>query len=215
MVENVQQAKDDIAFIKGFLGSDGRAPVAVGHFYLVVGAVFALEALRQFALDLGWEAPSIVTALRPWDTLALLLWGFAVSSTVMWRRGQSTPDQPQHLNPAARAALSCWGAVSFTVAAGFLSLWLSGIDAFAVAGLILFAAGYSVGWSVTHAVYSVGWHRLVAWGFVVWAVALGIAADSTSLPLVIAIGLVLLFALPGYRIVADANRAESAGRTVE
>ena len=212
MAEGIQQAKDDIAFIKGFLGGNGRAPLAVGHFYLLTGVVFSLYALRQFCLDLGWELPSLLTAYRPWDTLGLFLIGCGISSTLMWRQGQWVPDDPQDLNPAARAALSAWGAVSFAVAAGAFSLWLSsGIEVLPVAGMILFAVCYGVGWSVTHTVHRVGWHRLVAWGFIVWAVAIGTAAGSPWLTLVIALGLLLLLAVPGYRIIWEAGETQQAG----
>jgi len=211
MAEGIQQAKDDIAFIKGFLGGNGRAPVAVGHFYLLIGVVFALYSLRQFCLDMDWELPSLLTAYRPWDTVALLLWGFGISSTLMWRQGQSVPDNPQHLNPAARTALSAWGAVSFAVIAGAFGLWLSsGIEALPVAGMILLAVCYSVGWSVTYSVLRVVWHKLVAWGFVVWAVAIGTAAGSPWLTLVLALGLLLLFAVPGYRIIREAGPSRQA-----
>jgi len=213
MAEDVQQAKDDIAFIKGFMGSSGSTPVAVGHFYLLIGVVVSLHALRQFCVDMGWELPSLLTAYRPWDTLALFLWGFGVSSTLMWRRGQAAPDRPQDLNPAARAALSAWGAVSFAVLAGGFSVWLSsGAEALLVAGLILFAVCYSVGWSVTHTVHRVGWHKLVAWGFIIWAVAIGTAAGSPWLTLVIALGLLLLFAIPGYRIIWEAGAQQRGAR---
>lgn len=212
MVEGFQQAKDDIAFIRGFLGGDGRAPVAVGHVYLLIGVVSSLYAFREFGLDMGWEPPGLLIAYRPWDALALLLWGFGISSTLMWRRGQGVPDNPQDLNPAARAALSAWGAVSFAVVVGAFSLWLSsGIEALPVAGMILFAVCYSVGWSVTHAVHRVGWHRLVAWGFVAWAVAIGTAAGSPWLTLVIALGLLVLFAVPGHRIIREAGEGRRAG----
>ena len=212
MAEGVQQAKDDIAFIRGLLGSDARAPVAVGHFYLLAGVVLFLHASRQFCLDMGWALPGVLTAYRPWDTLALALWGFGISSTVMWRQGQWVPDNPHDLNPAARAALSTWGAVSLAVLAGAFSLWLaSGIEALPVAGMILFAVCYSVGWSVTYSVHRVPWHKLVAWGFIVWAVAIGAAAGSPWLTLVGALGLLLLFAVPGYRIVREAGAARQAG----
>jgi hypothetical protein len=212
MPGDFQQAKDDIAFIKGFLGSSGRAPVAVGHFYLLAGVVFFLYALRQFCLDMDWQLPSILTAYKPWDTLGLFLIGFGVSSTVMWRQCQWVPDNPKDLNPAARAALSAWGAVSFATVVGVFSLWLSsGIEALPGAGMILLAVCYSTGWSVTHTVHRIGWHKLVAWGFVVWALAIGASADSPWLALVLALGLLLLFALPGYRIIQEANEARRVG----
>ena len=212
MAEGIQQAKDDIAIIKGLLGSSGRAPLAVGHFYLLTGIVFSLYALRQFCLDIGWELPSLLTAYRPWDALGLFLIGFGISSTLMWRQGQWVPDDPQDLNPAARAALSAWGAVSVAVVAGAFSLWLSsGIEVLPAAGMILFAVCYSVGWSVTHTVHSVSWHKLVAWGFIIWAVAIGTAAGSPWLTLVIALGLLLLLAVPGYRIIWEAGEAQQAG----
>lgn len=212
MAEDFQQAKDDIAFIKGFLGSAGRAPVAVGHFYLLAGVVSFLYAFRQFCLDMDWELPSILTAYRPWDTLGLFLIGLGISSTVMWRQNRWVPDNPKDLNPAARAALSAWAATSFAVVVGAFSLWLwSGIETLPVAGMILFAVCYSIGWSVTHAVHRVGWHKLVAWGFVAWALTIGASAGSPWLTLVIALGLLLLFALPGYRIIQEANQAHQAG----
>ena len=208
MAEGIQQAKDDIAFIKGFMGGDGRAPLAVGHFYLLVGIVAPLIAMRQYCLDLGWELPDLLTSYSPWDSLGLFLIGFGISTTVMWRQGQWVPDNPQNLNPAARTALLTWGFVSFAVAAGGFSLWLSlDIEALPVAGMILFAVCYSIGWSVTHSVYLVSWHKLVAWGFIVWAVAIGTTADSTELTLSLALGFLLLFAVPGYRIIREAGEA--------
>lgn len=212
MAEGIQQAKDDIAFIKGFLGSDGRAPVAVGHFYLLLGVVVSAHALREFGLDMGWELPSLLTAYKPWDMLGLFLIGIGISCTLMWRHGQALPDDPRDLNPASRAALSAWGAVSFSVLAGGFSLWLAlGVEGLPVAGTILFAVGYSVGWSVTHTVHRVGWHKLVAWGFIVWAVAIGAVAGSPWLTLVIALGLLLLFAVPGFRIIREAGASRQAG----
>jgi len=211
MTGDVQQAKDDIAFIKGFLGGNAQAPVAVGHFYLLAGIVASLYALRQFLLDMDWQLPAFLTAYRPWDTLGLFLIGFGITSSVMWRQGQWVPDDPKHLNPAARAALAAWAAVSFAVIVGAFSLWLaSGVEALPVAGMILFAVCYSTGWTVTYSVHQVGWHRLVAWGFVAWALAIGALAGSPWLSMVLALGLILLFALPGYRIVHEANVARRA-----
>jgi len=213
MTADLQQAKDDIAFIKGFLGSSGQAPVAVGHFYLLAGVVSFLYALRQFGIDMDWDLPSVLTAYRPWDTLGLFLIGFGISSTVMWRQNRWVPDDPKDLNPGSRAALSAWGAVTFAVVVGAFSLWLSsGTEALPVAGMILLAACYSTGWSVTHAVHRVGWHKLVAWGFVAWALAIGASAGSPWLTLVIALGLLLLFALPGYRIVHESYEVQRARR---
>lgn len=212
MAHDLQQAEEDIAYIKGFVGGNGRAPIAVAHFYLLVGIVFFLAASREFCLDMGWELPGFLTTYRPWDALGLFLIGFAISFTYMWQRGQWAPDNPQDLNPAARAALSAWGAVSFAAVVGGFSLWLSlDIEALPVAGMILFAVCYSVGWSVTHAVHRVGWHKLVAWGFIFWALALGTVAGSPWLTLVIALGLLLLFAVPGYRIIREVAEAQQAG----
>jgi hypothetical protein len=206
MAQDRDRAQDEIAFIKGFLGSNGRAPVAVGHFYLLAGIVFSVYWLRQFWQDMGLGMPGIFTAYRPWDTLGIFLIGFAISSTAMWRQGQWVPDNPKDLNPAARAALSTWRAVSFGVVIGAVSLWLSsGIEALPVAVMITFAVCYSIGWSVTHSVHRVGWHKLVAWGFVAWALAIGAAAESAWLSLMLAIGLLLLFALPGWRIIYEAS----------
>lgn len=214
MVHDFQQAKDDIAYIKGFVGGSGRAPVAVAHFYLLLGIVFSLAALREFCLDMGWTLPRLLTVYRPWDTPGLLLMGFGVSSGLMWRQGNWVPDNPQDLNPASRAALSAWGAVSFAVIVGGFSLWLSlGTEALMAPVLILFAACYSVGWGVTHAVHRVGWHKLVAWGFIVWAIAIGSSSDSPWLNLVIALGLFLLFAVPGYRILRETAEARLAVTT--
>lgn len=212
MAQDYEQAKDEIAFIRGVLGKTGEAPLAVGHFYLLAGVVFFLYSLREFCLNMGWELPDLFTVFRPWDALGVFLMGFGISSYSMWRRGGWVPDDPKDLNPAARAALSAWGHVSFAVLVGAFSLWLaSGIEALPVAGMILLAVCYSIGWSVTHAVHRVGWHKLVAWGFVVWAVAIGTAAGSQWLALAIALGLLLLFALPGYRIICEANAARQAG----
>jgi hypothetical protein len=212
MTSDAQQAKEDIAFIRGFLGGNAQAPVAVGHFYLLAGIVACLYALRQFFLDLGWQLPAVLTAYRPWDTLALFLIGFGITSSVMWRQGNWVPDDPKRLHPAARAALATWAAVSFSVLVGAFSLWLaSGVETLPVAGMILFAVCYSIGWSVTYAVHQVGWHRIVAWGFVIWALAIGASAGSPWLSMVLALGLLLLFALPGYRIVHEANVAQQKG----
>ena len=66
MTSDVQQAQEDIAFIRGFLGGNAQAPVAVGYFYLLAGIVAGLYAVRQFLLDLGWQLPilySLATAL--------------------------------------------------------------------------------------------------------------------------------------------------------
>jgi len=214
MAHDLQQAKDDIAYIKGFVGGKGRAPVAVAHFYLLLGIVCSLAAFRQFCLDMDWALPGLLFMYRPWDTLGLFLIGFAVSSTHMWRQGKWVPDDPQDLNPASRAALSAWGAVSFAVVVGAFSLWLSSvIDDLLGPVLILFAVCYSVGWSVTHAVHRVGWHKLVAWGFMVWAVAIAMSAESPWLQLVIALGLILLFAMPGFRILREVAENQKAGST--
>lgn len=211
MAEDIQRAKDDIAFIKGFLGSSGQAPVAVGHFYLLAGSVFFLYALRQFCLDMGWALPAILTDYRPWDTLGLFLIGFGISSQIMWRNNDWVPDDPKDLNPASRAAMQAWGAVSFVTLLGAFSLWLAaGVETLPVSGMILFSVCYSIGWSVTHTVHRVGWHRLVAWGFAGWAVAIGLAADTRWLSLVLAAGLLSLLALPGYRIVHEASLARQA-----
>lgn len=206
MAEDVEQAKEDIAYIKGFLKEDGRAPEAVGHFYLVLGVAFGVHALRHFLLQVGVTVPDVATVVMPWDAVALALIGFAVSSTLMWRRGREAADMvpPHALSAGARAALAAWSAVSFAVLAGFLSLWLADIDGFAVAALILFVLMYGVGWRVTYAVHRVRWHLMVARGFFVWAVGTGLLAETSYLSLLGAAALVLLFAVPGFLIVRDA-----------
>ena len=214
MAEDLQQAKDEIAYIRRFLGSSGPVPLGVGHFYLLIGVVFFLYASRQFCLDMGWELPGFLTAYRPWDTLSLFLIGFGISSPIMWRQQKKLiPENLQDLklNPGARAAQSAWNAVSIAVTVGAFSLWLSsGVEELLVAGMILLAVCYSVGWSVTHTVHRVRWHKAVAYGFIGWAIAIGSAAGTTSLTLVIAVGLLTLFAVPGYRIIREAGAVHRA-----
>jgi hypothetical protein len=202
MSNDIQELKADIAFVRALTDDGGHAFARSGALLVVVGVVFGLVNLQYWLVYR--ELLAVPRAWVPW----LWLEGVAVLLVAMPLVMRRFPARP---SAASRAMLAAWGAVGIGITAAGIALGIGGermgFVSFVpmVFPIVLFTL-YGAAWWVAFAVKRQTWFALVAGACFLAAIACGFVMGSQNAWLVLALGLLLLVALPGAAIVRQARR---------
>jgi len=203
---STRAARDDLAFLKAVTEDRGPLPGVLGGHMLGVGAAYAPN------LVLVW---AIYDHRVPWPEA--LMWGTWLPGTAVWLviwlvlQGRMKAMGAGGFGPSARVFGAAWSAVGLMTAAtvgllmtatlatgqtNFIQLW----PAFA---FVLWGGS----WSAIALVRRRWWLGLVALASFAFAIGAAALLAVPEVWLLMAAGLLLVFALPGAVILRQASRA--------
>jgi hypothetical protein len=195
MNEQMQNLKDDIAFMRALAQEGQAAPPLGGAILALAGTVFAAASVVQWAiLSKTLAVPTIWLAA---------VWGVALAAFFigLFVMKDGIKAKPGAFSPANKASGAVWQGIGMAIFVSFVAMnvaaWRmhSGVLVYFSPSLILLF--YGVGWTLGRAMSGQGWMRWCAWGS--FAAAVGVAAliGSPLQYLAYAACLLLLATLPG------------------
>jgi hypothetical protein len=196
-----QSLHSDLAFMRAVADDRGPMPRTIGEHMLVPGLVFGANFALIWAAQAGlFTAPGWFNGLAwaPGAVIYLLCW------PVLWKRAQGSA-----IGPAARAFAAVWCAVAVMTLAfvGFMVVASYAnqkpyFETWPASAFIL----YGGAWAALAVVRrSWGWAAVAAGSFAT-AIAAAAVLLHPAAYLIMAIGLVLVVALPGLAIIRRAAR---------
>jgi hypothetical protein len=201
MSDDIQTLKADIAFMRALTDDGGNALALSGAILVVVGVAFGFVNVQYWLVYA--QILELSRAWMPW------LWveGVVVAVVAIPLVSRRFPTTP---SAASRGMLAAWSAVGIGITVASVALAMGGarvgIPNFipAVFPIVLFTL-YGAAWWVAFAVKRHTWFALVAGACFAAAIASGWLMGTAQEWLVLALGLFLLVALPGFAIVRKAR----------
>lgn len=205
MASDVQNARDDLAYLRGLVDGTGPMQRTIGECFFWAGLLYGGQCFLHWLQALGVVTSVGLPALAiGWLPTILFC---AVLTVVIWK------DRKTKVTGAASRAL---GAVF--QGAGLANLVMAFVFAYGAAksesgGLWLYhpivvCMFQGVAWFVAWVILRKPWLGLVAAGWFVMTVALGVAVYESiaTYLLILAIGLTVLMAIPGWVIWRGAKK---------
>ena len=195
MTDPIDTARDDLAFLRNVVDQGGRAGTTGGALFLAGGVLYGLQCLWHW-IDLKGlpDAPPLVDLLAVTLPTAIFL---VIMTVVMIQDRKAVAT-----GGAARGLQATFAGIGF---ANLAMLIVFGVNAathpefpvWLFYPAVIFAL-QGAAWFVVWRLRKRGWLGLVAMGWFVAAVALGLSIDSIERYILVAAGaLFLLMALPG------------------
>jgi hypothetical protein len=199
-MSDIQSARDDLAFLRGLVGDDGRPLQTFGQAYFVAGLIYGGQMLLHAAQTLGyipWD-PATTLAISFGPTvvfLAILTWIVIAS-----RRNQ------EGAGTTSRAVSGLFGVM------GNANLVLAAVigavawrEHSATTWLIYPCAVFvlqGAAWFFAYMMRRKVWHLIVALGWFACAIAMSLTVTAIGWYILFAgLGLWLCMALPGYAML--------------
>jgi hypothetical protein len=202
MGEELQQLRDDIAFVRAVAEEGNKSLAHDGAVLAAAGAVFSLTSFQYWLIFTG-----ILVVPRGW---ARWLW---LDGTVVFFVAMAfiRARMPRQLGAVSRVTQAAWTGVGTGITVGGAALglgaWRLGLPLVVTGAFpILLFTLYGAAWGIAFAVRRRTALALVAIGCFVVAVACGILMGEPQEWLALALGLLLLVAGPGTAIVLQSRR---------
>jgi hypothetical protein len=205
MSDDLINARADLAFLRSIAESDPHPSAAFGVLLMTAGLFYGLETL------LHWVGTAGLAPVPAWAHLAAAIiatGGFlTVLAVVLWLNHKQT-DTGTVTRRAYEAAFQAAGLANISmvcvfafnaVKAGDFMIWLYYVP-------VVFAMQGGA-WFVAASLRRKAWYGIVALGWFLAAVALGLTIGSGLFNLVTSLSLFLLMALPGFVMWRTAIRA--------
>jgi len=207
MTLDAQTARDDVAFLRSLVEGGDRVP-GWGEGYFAAGLVYGAQMLMHVAQMLGW---------LPGSGLAALAIGFGPTlvflALLAWILGRHRADKPPAaVGRAIAATFGAMGMANLALAAVIgsvawrehsLTTWLI----YPCAVFVLQGAA----WLVAALVKRRGWMGLVAAGWCVGGVAMGMTVTNlAAYSLIAGLGIWTCMALPGWIMIRQARQSTLA-----
>ncbi|MBW8811899.1 MAG: hypothetical protein JF588_00615 [Caulobacterales bacterium] len=196
---------DDIAFMRSLAEEGRQAPMIGGPILLAIGLIFGAANGLGLAMTLSGAANGPGLILLPGGALAL----FLVVLGVLKRRQAAAGGT---ISAANRAAGALWRAIGMSSGLLFalmaVAAWRLGDWKVMAASPVLLFILYGAGWQVAATVGRQGWLKAVSLGSYLCAAAIALLASAPLASAAVSTaGLLLLMALPGYRLMRQARAA--------
>lgn len=194
MIDHIQQAREDISFLRDLAGDDGSVLRASAIGLIVAGGVFGLATLRSFALSSGslsW--PHALRPLMPWDAVVIFI---VVLLSLLIGVGNKT-RATRVIGSTSRTIWASWAAVGVGYVVAAFSLSMAGVHA----GEIILFAFWGSGWFIASAAYRRSEFAVLALACYAVAIAAGLLSGTRYEDLLIGLALLTLVALPGLRVL--------------
>ena len=201
MSDDVQSARDDLAFVRALVSEGGQAQSSLGAGLLAGGACYGVQSLLQWGLLVsGRQAPPLLAlAVGVLPTIIFL----ALLARLIWRdrRGSRNGIGTRAMNAAFGGA----GLAAMITAAifGYLAVREQSITIWLFHPMMVCVVQGTV-WYIAFAIRRRNWLGLVSAGWFATALLLALTIKHHSFVLLMAIALLLLMALPGWVLMRNA-----------
>ena len=202
MSDEMQMLRDDIAFVRALAEESGRALARDGAVLAAAGIIFSLTTFQYWLIFAG------ILAVPP----AWVGW-FWLDGTVVFFGAMAVIRRriPSPSGVVSRATRAAWAGVGAGIIIGGAALglgaWRLGLPILATGAFpILLFALYGAAWGVAFAVKRASWMALIAAGCLAAAVVCGLLIGKPAEWLALALGLLMLVAVPGAALVLQARR---------
>lgn len=205
MASDIQSARDDLAYLRGLVSGGSAMQATIGMAFMWAGALYGLQCFLHYLQVQGLvpsEGPvASLIALGPTVVfIAVLTW-------IIWKDRKS----PQGGVGARALGAVFQGAGLANLVMAFVFAY--GATKFETPGLWLYhpivvCMFQGVAWYVAFNILRRFWLGLVAAGWFAMTIALGVVVgDGGAFLLVLAIGLLLLMAIPGWVMWRGAKKS--------
>jgi hypothetical protein len=206
MASDVQSARDDLAYLRGLVDGTGPMQRTIGECFFWAGLLYGGQCFLHWlqTLEVVPDQGLVALAVAFVPTIAFC----AVLSVIIWndRKTKVTGVASRALGAVFQGAGLANLVMAFVFAYGAnkaesFGLWLY--------HPIVVSMFQGVAWFVAWVILRKPWLGLVAVGWFVMTVALGVAVYESigAYLLILAIGLTVLMAIPGWVIWRGAKRA--------
>lgn len=208
MNDEIQSARDDLAFIRALSERSGQGSITGGSVFLAGGVLYGLQCLYHWGQLKGWvNLPDIIDLSVAVGTTVVFL---AILAAVLWRERKQ-----RQTGIASRALNAIFGGIGL---ANLAMVAVFGVNAAAEGDFrlwllyppVIFAL-QGAAWYASSVIRQRGWQALVGIGWLASAVVLGLSRNSLDIYLAATTAsLFLLMALPGYVLIRLARREAQA-----
>lgn len=194
-----QSLSEDIAFLRVLAEAGGNRPILGGSILVATGVIYAMACVADWVVMT--RAPGSIQSAwirMMWIWMGALALQVVVVAVMVARMKRRQTRPATHAN---RVFGKVWNGVGLAIlsclASFFLTAWLTRTPVIFAGSATVVLALYGVGWIATAATSRERWAWTVAGLCFVFAVAIGPFVFSPNLPLIFALALLLLLALPG------------------
>jgi hypothetical protein len=203
MTNDSASAREDLAFMRALVETDGRrAQAMAGQIFIVAGLIYGAQCLAQWAGVVGLITAPLV--LNLWVGLGptVLCVAVIVAMTIK-NRGVSQTSTQRALN----AVFTSMGFANLSMVAvfGIVATRRHDWTIWEMYACVVFAF-QGAAWLVSFSLRKRFWHLAVALAWFATAVALSLVLGTTTYVLIAALALIFLMALPGYAMLRAARR---------
>ncbi|HWD29316.1 MAG TPA: hypothetical protein VG387_19240 [Rhizomicrobium sp.] len=199
-MSDIQSARDDLAFLRGLVGDDGRPLQTFGQAYFVAGLIYGGQMLLHAAQTLGYI---------PWDPAATLLISFGPTVVFLAILAWIIIANRRHADGAGTASRAVSGLFGVMGNANLVLAAVIGAVAWrehsATTWLIYPCAVFvlqGAAWFFAYMMRRKAWHLIVALGWFACAIAMSLTVTAIGWYILFAgLGLWLCMALPGYAML--------------
>lgn len=208
MADDIETVRDDLAFMRALADAPDKPNLAMGQAFLAAGIIYGTQGLVQWATSIG------VITLTGWVYLGFIIGCtvafLAVLGVIIWKNRGNTSNSA--VRRAYESAFQGAGLANICIVIVFIVANIRTGDG----GVWYFYTPFiyavqGMAWFLAFRMRKRAWLGLVALGWYVGAVALGLTAHSPTYVLVIALSLIVLLAGPGLVMMrVAAKQSETA-----
>ena len=203
MADDIESARDDLAFMRALADAPDKPNMAMGQAFLAAGIIYGFQGLVQWGASIGVIPLSGTPYLAFVISCTLAFLAVMLVITLKNRQHRSSTA----VRRAYEAAFQGAGIANICLVIVFTAATVRSGDG----GIWYFYTPFiyalqGAAWFLAFRMRKRTWLGLVSLGWYVGAVALGLTAYSSSYVLVIALSLILLLAGPGWIMLHVANK---------
>jgi hypothetical protein len=204
MNADLKSAQDDLAYLKSLVSGSETRTRLTGQLFLAGGLIYAAECVFHWGQALGW-APGAGLGALAGTVGPTVLFLIILTVLIARNRGLSTGGS------ASRAANAAFGAAG---ASNLAAIIIFGSVAAAQHSFIIWLLYpcmvfvlQGAAWLVAATLYRRLWYGGVALGWFATAIGMALTIGTATFAVLVAAGLLLFMALPGYVMVRAAAKA--------
>lgn len=200
MNEDLDTARDDLAFLRALVSEGGQAQGAVGGGLLAGGLCYGLQCIAQWGMLVsGWQGPPLLglaVGVLPTVIFLAILARLVIRDRKISHNGIGTR--------ALNAAFGGAGLAAMTTATifGYLAIRQQSITIWLFHPIMVCVVQGTV-WYIAYAIRRRGWIGLVSAGWFASALLLTLLIGSHLFVLLLAFSLLLLMAFPGWLLMRN------------
>jgi tetrahydromethanopterin S-methyltransferase subunit F len=196
--EDLDTARDDLAFLRALVSEGGQAQGSVGGGLLAGGLCYGLQCIAQWGLLVsGWQAPPLLglaVGVLPTVVFLAILAHLIIRDRKISHNGVGTRAMNAAFGGAGLAAMTT------TFIFGYLAVRQQSLMIWLFHPMMICVVQGTV-WYIAYAIRRRGWIGLVSGGWFATALVLTLLIGAHWFVLLLGFSLLLLMALPGWLLV--------------